>query len=77
MNPNDLSSARSEGGAENATLVAAAPELLAALEAAAELAEGTVKLMRQLDMESGRIAAGCVLRDARADIAKATGGNAS
>ena len=60
-----------------ARLIAAAPELLAALEAAAELAEGAVKLLRQLGMESGRIAAECVLRDARAAIAKATGGNAS
>ena len=60
----------------NARLIASAPELLAALEAAAELAEGTVKLLRQLDMESGRIAAECVLRDARAAIAKATGGAA-
>ena len=62
----------------NARLIAAAPELLAALEAASELAEGTVKLLRQLDMESGRIAAECVLRDARAAIARATtGGNAA
>lgn len=62
----------------NARLIASAPDLLAALEAAAELAEGTVKLLRQLDMESGRIAAECVLRDARAAIARAvTGGNAS
>lgn len=60
----------------NALLIASAPELLAALEAAAELAEGAVKLLRQLDMESGRIAAECVLRDARAAIARATGGNA-
>ena len=58
----------------NARLIAAAPELLAALESAAELAEGAIKLLRQLDMESGRIAAECVLRDARAAIAKATGG---
>ena len=63
-------------GQANALLIASAPELLAALEAAAELAEGTVKLLRQLDMESGRIAAECVLRDARAAIAKATGGAA-
>lgn len=60
----------------NARLIASAPELLAALEAAAGLAEGTVKLLRQLDMESGRIAAECVLRDARAAIAKAKGGAA-
>ena len=63
--------------AANARLIASAPDLLAALEAAAELAEGTVKLLRQLDMESGRIAAECVLRSARAAIARATGGNAS
>jgi hypothetical protein len=61
----------------NAMLIAAAPDLLAALEKAAELAEGAVELLRQLDMESGRVAAECVLRDARAAIAKATGGNAS
>ena len=61
----------------NALLIPPAPELLAALEAAAELAEGTVKLLRQLDMESGRIAAECVLRDARAAISRATGGNAA
>ena len=60
-----------------AELEAINAELLAALEAAAELAEGAVKLLRQLDMESGRIAAECVLRDARAAIARATGGNAS
>lgn len=53
-------------------LLAAAPELLAALESAAELAEGAIKLLRQLDMESGRVTAECVLRDARAAIAKAT-----
>ena len=62
--------------AANARLIAAAPELLAALVASAELAEGAIKLLRQLDMESGRIAAECVLRDARAAIAKATGGAA-
>ena len=58
----------------NARLIAAAPELLEALEGAEELAEGAIKLLRQLDMETGRIAAECVLRDARAAIAKATGG---
>ena len=51
-------------------------ELLAALESSAELAEGAVKLLRQLDMESGRVAAECVLRDARAALASATGGAA-
>ena len=58
----------------NARLIAAAPELLEALEGAEELAEGAIKLLRQLDMETGRIAAECVLRDARAAIAKAKGG---
>ncbi len=62
--------------AANARLIAAAPELLAALEKAAELAEGAVKILRQFDVESGRVAAECVLRDARAAIAKATGGAA-
>jgi len=60
----------------NARLIASAPELLAALEKAAELAEGAVKLLRQFDVESGRVAAECVLRDARAAIAKAKGGAA-
>ena len=60
----------------NARLIAAAPELLEALEGAEELAEGAIKLLRQLDMETGRIAAECVLRDARAAIAKAKGGAA-
>jgi hypothetical protein len=45
-------------------------ELAEALESAAELAEGAVKLLRQLDMESGRVAAECVLRDARAALAR-------
>ena len=61
-----------EERAANVCLLRSAPDLYAALEAAAELAEGTVKLLRQLDMESGRIAAECVLRDARAALAKAT-----
>jgi len=66
-----------DGPPANARLIASAPELLAALESAAELAEGAIKLLRQLNMESGRIAAECVLRNARAAIARATGGNAS
>ena len=64
------------GRADKARLIASAPELLAALEAAAELAEGSIKLLSQLDIETGRIAAECVLHDARAAIAKAKGGAA-
>jgi hypothetical protein len=58
----------------NAMLLASAPDLLAALEKALESIEGQAELLRHCGAAYG---IGATLAQARAAIAKATGGNAS
>ena len=57
-------------GIANASLIAAAPELLAALEKALESIEGQAELLRHCGAAYG---IGATLAQARAAIAKATG----
>jgi hypothetical protein len=58
----------------NARLIASAPDLLAALEKALESIEGQAELLRHCGAAYG---IGATLAQARAAIAKATGGNES
>lgn len=58
----------------NARLIAAAPELLAALESALASIEGQAELLRHCGAAYG---IGATLAQSRAAIARATGGNAS
>ena len=61
-------------GQANARLISSAPELLTALEKALESIEGQAELLRHCGAAYG---IGATLAQARAAIAKATGGNAS